>query len=278
MERVLYEVKRVIVGQDHLLERLVVALLARGHLLVEGVPGLAKTMAIKTLAAAVGGEFQAHPVHARPGARRPRRDAHLQPEDRRVQHLARSGLHQPPPRRRDQPRARQGAERAAGGDAGAPGDDRPRRAHPCPIRSWCWPPRTPSRPRAPTPCPRRRSTASCSRCWSVTRRRPRNSYRRAQTGPAETVQEVLSTRGAAGPPAAGRPGLRRPLALRLRGAPGDRDACAGGLRHARHRPLHHLRRQPARLDQPDPHGPRPGLRARPRLHPAAGRAATWPST
>ena len=58
MERVLYEVKKVIVGQDHLLERMVVALLARGHILVEGVPGLAKTMAVKTLAQAVGGEFQ----------------------------------------------------------------------------------------------------------------------------------------------------------------------------------------------------------------------------
>jgi len=58
VEQVLYEVKKVIVGQDHLLERLVVALLARGHILVEGVPGLAKTMAIKTLAEAIGGEFK----------------------------------------------------------------------------------------------------------------------------------------------------------------------------------------------------------------------------
>src|SRR6266567_1851820 len=58
MERVLYEVKKVIVGQDHLLERLIVALLARGHILVEGVPGLAKTMAIKTLAESIGGEFK----------------------------------------------------------------------------------------------------------------------------------------------------------------------------------------------------------------------------
>lgn len=58
MERVLYEVKKIIVGQDHLLERLIVALLARGHILVEGVPGLAKTMAIKTLADAIGGEFK----------------------------------------------------------------------------------------------------------------------------------------------------------------------------------------------------------------------------
>jgi MoxR-like ATPase len=58
MERLLYEVKKVIVGQDHLLERLAVALLARGHILVEGVPGLAKTMAIKTLAGAIGGDFK----------------------------------------------------------------------------------------------------------------------------------------------------------------------------------------------------------------------------
>jgi MoxR-like ATPase len=58
LEQTLYEVKKTIVGQDELLERMLVALLARGHLLVEGVPGLAKTMAIKTLAKAVGGEFQ----------------------------------------------------------------------------------------------------------------------------------------------------------------------------------------------------------------------------
>jgi MoxR-like ATPase len=58
MERLLYEVKKVIVGQDHLLERMAVALLARGHLLVEGVPGLAKTMAIKSLAQSIGGEFK----------------------------------------------------------------------------------------------------------------------------------------------------------------------------------------------------------------------------
>jgi MoxR-like ATPase len=58
LEQALYEVKRTIVGQDVLVERMLVALLARGHLLVEGVPGLAKTMAIKTLAQAIGGDFQ----------------------------------------------------------------------------------------------------------------------------------------------------------------------------------------------------------------------------
>src|SRR5687768_2280855 len=58
LEATLYQVKKTIVGQDGLLERMLVALLARGHLLVEGVPGLAKTMAIKTLAQAIGGTFQ----------------------------------------------------------------------------------------------------------------------------------------------------------------------------------------------------------------------------
>src|SRR6476646_4876788 len=58
LEPTLYQVKKTIVGQDLLLERMLVALLARGHLLVEGVPGLAKTMAVKTLAQTIGGEFQ----------------------------------------------------------------------------------------------------------------------------------------------------------------------------------------------------------------------------
>ncbi len=58
LEETLYQVKKTIVGQDALLERMLVALLARGHLLVEGVPGLAKTMAVKALAGAIGGEFQ----------------------------------------------------------------------------------------------------------------------------------------------------------------------------------------------------------------------------
>jgi MoxR-like ATPase len=58
LEKVAYEVKKVIVGQDNLIERLIVALLARGHVLVEGVPGLAKTMAIKTMAQSISGEFQ----------------------------------------------------------------------------------------------------------------------------------------------------------------------------------------------------------------------------
>ncbi len=51
------EVKKVIVGQDHMVERMVIALLARGHCLLEGVPGVAKTLAVGTLANVVGGSF-----------------------------------------------------------------------------------------------------------------------------------------------------------------------------------------------------------------------------
>jgi len=58
MERILFEIKRIVVGQDHFLERVLVAMLAQGHLLVEGVPGLAKTLTIKTLARAVRGSFK----------------------------------------------------------------------------------------------------------------------------------------------------------------------------------------------------------------------------
>ena len=58
MERILYEVKKVIVGQDHFLERVLVVVLAQGHLLVEGVPGLAKTLTVKTLARTIRGSFR----------------------------------------------------------------------------------------------------------------------------------------------------------------------------------------------------------------------------
>jgi MoxR-like ATPase len=58
MEQILYEVKRVVVGQDRFLERVMVAMLAQGHLLVEGVPGLAKTLTVKTLANTMRGQFK----------------------------------------------------------------------------------------------------------------------------------------------------------------------------------------------------------------------------
>jgi MoxR-like ATPase len=57
LESALFEIKRVIIGQDAMLERVMVALLTGGHVLLEGVPGLAKTLTIKTLASVVGGSF-----------------------------------------------------------------------------------------------------------------------------------------------------------------------------------------------------------------------------
>jgi MoxR-like ATPase len=58
MERALFEVRRLIVGQDAFLERVMIALLAQGHLLVEGMPGLAKTLTINTLARVLHGQFR----------------------------------------------------------------------------------------------------------------------------------------------------------------------------------------------------------------------------
>ena len=128
MERILYEVKKVVVGQDHFLERVMVAMLAQGHLLVEGVPGLAKTLTVKTLAQTMRGTFKR--IQFTPD---------LVPADlvgTRIYNQKTGEFStslgpvftQPAAGRRDQPRAGQGAERAARGDAGAPGDDRRRDA------------------------------------------------------------------------------------------------------------------------------------------------------
>ena len=124
LEQALFEIRRVIAGQEEMLERVLVCLLAGGHVLIEGVPGLAKTLTIKTTAAVLGGSFQR--VQFTPdlvpsdlvGTRvyRPDRD--------RLRDRARAGLLQLPARRRDQPRAGEGAVGAARGDAGAAGDDR----------------------------------------------------------------------------------------------------------------------------------------------------------
>ena len=57
LERALFEVKRVVVGQDQMVERMLVGLVARGHVLLEGVPGVAKTLAVRTLADVIGGTF-----------------------------------------------------------------------------------------------------------------------------------------------------------------------------------------------------------------------------
>ena len=140
----LFEVKKVIVGQDRAIERLIVCLLARGHCLLEGVPGLAKTLAVETLATVVGGTFA-----------RLQFTPDLLPADIVGTRIYRAssetfdielgpGLRQLRARRRDQPGAGQGAVGAARGHGRAPGVDRrpdlpgpravPRARHPEPDR------------------------------------------------------------------------------------------------------------------------------------------------
>ena len=163
----MYELKRVIVGQDAMLERLLVALLAGGHVLLEGVPGLAKTLTVKTLAAVLGGSFRR--VQFTPdlvpsdlvGTRvyRPdtgRFDTELGPvfgnflladEINRAPAKVQSALLE----------VMQERQVTIGG----------RRTR-CRRRSSCSRPRTRSSRRGPIRCPRRRSTASCSSCSSTT--------------------------------------------------------------------------------------------------------------
>ena len=120
------EIRKAIIGQDRLVERALVALLADGHILLEGVPGLAKTLLVKNHLTGNPGGVLAHPVHPRPAACGPHRHADIQPAHRRVQRSKRPGLFQPRPGRRGEPGAGKGAERTPGGDAGGAGNHRGR--------------------------------------------------------------------------------------------------------------------------------------------------------
>ena len=96
LEAALFEIKRVIVGQEGMLERVLVALLSGGHLLLEGVPGLAKTRTIATLAQVLGGSVPTHPVHPRPGPLRSGRDPDLAARPGRLRNRTRPGVLQLP--------------------------------------------------------------------------------------------------------------------------------------------------------------------------------------
>ena len=135
LQQVLYEIKRVIVGQDAMLERLLVSLLAGGHVLLEGVPGPGQDAHGQDARGVAGRHLRPHPVHPGPRARRPRRHAGVAPGHGLVRHRARPGVPQLPARRRDQPRPGQGPVRAARGHAGAAGDDRRAPATACRCRS-----------------------------------------------------------------------------------------------------------------------------------------------
>ena len=118
------EVGKVIVGQKYLVDRLMVGLLANGHVLIEGVPGLAKTYAVKTLAQAIATRF--HRIQFTPDLL-PADIVGTQIYNQRTGEFVCAqgpGLRQPRAGGRNQPRPAQSPERAARGDAGAAGDHR----------------------------------------------------------------------------------------------------------------------------------------------------------
>ena len=113
-------------GKDEVIERILAGILANGHILIEDYPGLAKTLIARLARPDARPGLQAHPVHARSPAQRHHRQLPLQPARGPVRVPAGPGLHQPPPRRRDQPGHAEDAGGAAGGDAGGAGDGRGR--------------------------------------------------------------------------------------------------------------------------------------------------------
>ena len=244
------------------------ASLAGGHLLIEGVPGLAKTLTIKTTAEVLGGTFQRvqFTPDLVPSDLVGTRDLPARP--RRLRHRARPGLLQLPARRRDQPRARQGAVGAARGDAGAAGHDRPRHASPCPSPFLVMATQNPIESEGTYPLPEaqvdrfmlkvlvdyperdeeltvvaalaRRRRPRCARCCrSTSCASCRRGVRDVYVDPA-----LVELRG--------RASRRRRATRRPSGSP-------------ELAPLRRLRRQPARPDRPRPGGARARARPRPRL-------------
>ena len=272
MERVLYEVKKVIVGQDHLLERMLVALLARGHILVEGVPGLAKTLAIKTLAQAIGGEFKriqftpdlvpADLVGTRIYNQKTGEfstslgpvftNLLLADEINRAPAKVQSALLE----------VMQEHQVTIG-----------RETHKVPDPFLVLATQNPIETEGTYPLPE----AQVDRfMMKVLIDYPTDQEEfvivERMTGTLLPVGTVLTTQQLVELAARGRQGLRRSGADGICGAARRGHAPARRVRPERHGALHPVRRQPARLDQPDPDGAGAGLPARPQLRAGAGRA------
>ena len=276
LEQVLYQVKRVIVGQDALLERMVVALLARGHLLVEGVPGLAKTLAVKTLAQAIGGEFQR--IQFTPdlvpadivGTRIYNQklgefqvslgpvftNLVLADEINRAPAKVQSALLE----------AMQERQVTIG-----------RETHPLPEPFLVMATQNPIESEGTYPLPEAQVDRFMLKVL-VGYPTPDGGVRdrRADDGRARAGRAGDRRRAARRAAARGRRGLRRPGADRVRGQARQRDARRRRGRARRPLALHHLRRQPARVDQPDPRRPGARARPRPRVRAAAGPARARP--
>ena len=120
------QMARVIVGQEQLIDRLIVGLLSNGHILLEGVPGLAKTLALKTLASAIGLQFQRLQFTPDMLPADIVGTMIYNPRDGSFSAKARSDLFEPDSGGRNQSRACESAKCIARSDAGAPGDTRRR--------------------------------------------------------------------------------------------------------------------------------------------------------
>ena len=116
---VLDEVERAVVGKRDALSLVLAGVLAGGHVLIEDLPGLGKTLAARSFAQTLGLRVHPRAVHPRPAAGRPDRLVHLRPARRRVRLPRRAAVHRAAARRRDQPDAAQDPVGAARGDAGA---------------------------------------------------------------------------------------------------------------------------------------------------------------
>ena len=215
----------MIVGKHHEVRLALVALLCRGHLLIEDVPGTGKTVLAKAIARSLGCIVPADPVHAGPAAVRRDRPVDLQPEDPGVRVPAGPDHEPGRPRRRDQPGDAQDAVQPPRVHGGAPGDDRrhdlpdarpvPRHRDPEPdrVRGHVRPAGGPARPvHAADPARlsrsrSRRSSSSTSRSGPIRSRSSRRSLasrscascrppfaRSTSTRPSPTTSSASSTR------------------------------------------------------------------------------------
>ena len=167
------EMGKVIVGQSHLVDTLLIGLLSNGHILLEGVPGLAKTLAITTLAKAVDAGFSR--IQFTPDLLPADLIGTLIYSQKNEEFVVKKGpvfanfvladeINRSPAKV-------QSALLEAMQERQVTIGDQTR----CRSRSWCWPRRTPWSRRVPTRCPRRRSTDSCSRPRSPTPRSRRSA-------------------------------------------------------------------------------------------------------
>ena len=152
------EMGKVIVGQSHLVDTLLIGLLSNGHILLEGVPGLAKTLAITTLAKAVDAGFSR--IQFTPDLLPADLIGTLIYSQKNEEFVVKKGPVFANFVLADEINRSPAKVQSALLEA---------------SRSWCWPRRTPWSRRVPTRCPRRRSTDSCSRPRSPTPRSRRSA-------------------------------------------------------------------------------------------------------